>query len=167
VVEWARHTQIELGVLYMLNGLMVVFLQFPVVRLLAPFRLTTAMVAGSLLYVVGYTMMGLGSSFALLAAAMFVVTSGEIVSAPASMNLVANFSSDRLRGRYMGVYGLFNSFGWSIGPLVGGVLIDVAMGRPLLLWGPIAGLMLLAALGYWDLRRRIDPATDQNKEGVT
>jgi MFS family permease len=167
VVEWARHTQVELGVLYTLNGLMVVFLQFPVVRILTPFRLTTAMVAGSLLYVAGYSMMGLGSSFALLAAAMFVVTSGEIVSAPASMNLVANFSSDRLRGRYMGVYGLFNSFGWSIGPLVGGVLLDVATGRSLLLWGPIAGLMLLAALGYWDLRRRIDPATDQNKEVLT
>ena len=67
----------------------------------------------------------------------------------------------------MGVYGLFNSFGWSIGPLVGGVLLDVAKGKPLLLWGPIAGLMLLAGLGYWDLRRRIDPATDQNKEGAT
>jgi len=167
VVEWAGHTQVELGILYTLNGLMVVFLQFPVVRLLAPFRLTTAMAAGSLLYVVGYAMMGMGSSFALLAAAMFVVTSGEIVASPASMNLVANFSSERTRGRYMGVYGLFNSFGWSIGPLVGGVLLDVAKGKPLLLWGPIAGLMLLAALGYWDLRRRIDPATDQNKEGAT
>ncbi len=166
VVEWARHTQVELGILYTLNGLMVVFLQFPVVRLLAPFRLTTAMIVGSLLYVVGYGMMGMGSDLALLAAAMFVVTSGEIISSPASMNLVANFSNDRVRGRYMGVYGLFNSFGWSIGPLVGGVLLDVATGRPLLLWGPIAGLMFLATLGYWDLRHRIDPATDQNKEVV-
>jgi MFS family permease len=166
VVEWTRHTQVELGILYTLNGLMVVFLQFPVVRLLTPFRLTTAMVAGSLLYVVGYGMMGMGSSLALLAVAMFVVTSGEIISSPASMNLVANFSSDQVRGRYMGVYGLFNSFGWSIGPLVGGVLLDVAGGRSLLLWGPIAGLMLLATFGYWDLRRRIDPDTDQNKEGA-
>ena len=166
VVEWAHQSQVELGILYTLNGLMVVFLQFPVVRILTRFRLTTAMVVGSLLYVAGYAMMGMGSSFALLAAAMFVVTSGEIVASPASMNLVANFSSDQVRGRYMGVYGLFNSFGWSIGPLVGGVLLDVAGGRPFLLWGPIAGLMLLAALGYWDLRRRIDPATDENREGA-
>ena len=128
VVEWAHQTKVELGILYTLNGLMVVFLQFPVVRFLARFRLTTAMVAGSLLYVAGYAMMGMGSSFMLLAAAMFVVTSGEIVASPASMNLVANFSSERVRGRYMGVYGLFNSFGWSIGPLVGGVLLDVAQG---------------------------------------
>ena len=166
VVEWTHHTKVELGILYTLNGLMVVILQFPVVRLLTPYRLTTAMVAGSLLYVVGYGLMGAGSSFALLAASMFVVTSGEIVASPASMNLVANFSSEKVRGRYMGVYGLFNSFGWSIGPLVGGVLLDIARGKPLLLWGPIAGLMLLAALGYADLRRRIDPATDQNKESA-
>ena len=32
------------------------------------------------------------------------------------------------------------------------------------LWTPIACLTLLAAAGYWDLRRRIDRATDSNFE---
>jgi hypothetical protein len=64
----------------------------------------------------------------------------------------------------MGVFGLFNSFGWSIGPLVGGVLLDLARGRPMLLWGTITGIALLAAIGYLDVRRRIDLATDRNTE---
>jgi len=165
-VGWVGITKLQLGALYTLNGLMVVFLQFPVVRALASYRMTTALVLGSILYGAGYAMMGIGRDFALLALAMFVVTMGEIVTTPASMNLVANFSSAELRGRYMGVYGLFNSFGWSIGPLIGGVLLDLASKRPMLLWGPIGGLAILAAAGFWDLRRRVDRTMDRNFEAA-
>jgi MFS family permease len=82
------------------------------------------------------------------------------------MNLVANFSSTELRGRYMGVYGLFNSFGWSIGPLIGGVLLDLAAKRAMLLWAPIGGVAIVAAVGFWDLRRRVDRTMDQNSEAA-
>ena len=166
-VEWAGRAKVELGAMYALNGLMVVFLQFPAVRLLAPLRMTTALIVGCLLYSIGYGMMGWGFSMALLTAGMFVVTLGEITCSPASMNLVANFSPEELRGRYMGVYGIFNSFGWSIGPLVGGVLLDLAVGRPVLLWSAIASLTFFAALGYLDLRRRIDPSLDRSPESAT
>jgi MFS family permease len=163
-VEWAKRTKVELGTLYALNGLMVVFLQFPAVRMLASLRMTTALIVGSLLYSLGYGMMGWGSDYLLLFGGMFVVTLGEIVTTPPSMNLVANFSPENLRGRYMGVFGIFNSFGWSIGPLVGGVLLDLAAGRPRLLWGVIASLTVLAALGFADLKRRLDPALDRGPE---
>jgi MFS family permease len=163
-VEWAKRTKVELGTLYALNGLMVVFLQFPAVRMLASLRMTTALIVGSLLYSLGYGMMGWGADYLLLFAGMFVVTLGEIVTTPPSMNLVANFSPENLRGRYMGVFGIFNSFGWSIGPLVGGVLLDLAAGRPRLLWGVIASLTVLAAIGFADLRRRLDPALDLSPE---
>jgi len=163
-VQYAGITKVQLGALYTLNGLMVVFVQLPVVRALQRYRLTTALVAGSILYAVGYAMMGVGHHFLLLATAMFVVTAGEIVTTPASMNLVANFSTVELRGRYMGVYGLFNSFGWSTGPLLGGVLLDLAAGRSMLLWGPIGALALLAAAGYADLRRRLDRSVDRDTE---
>jgi MFS family permease len=111
-------------------------------------------------------MMGLGSGFWLLAVAMFVTTAGEIVATPASLNLVANFSGEATRGRYMGVFGLFNSFGWSIGPMVGGILLDLSRGRPMLLWGTITGIALVAALGYLDVRRRIALAIDRNAEAL-
>jgi MFS family permease len=163
-VEWAGRTKVELGMLYALNGLMVVVLQFPAVRLLGSMRMTSALILGCLFYSLGYGMMGWGSSFALLFAGMFTLTLGEIFSMPPSMNLVANFSPEDLRGRYMGVFGIFNSFGWSIGPLVGGVLLDLAAGRPVLLWGVIASLTIIAAFGYLDLRRRIDPAMDANPD---
>jgi MFS family permease len=160
-VEWIGLSKVELGFLYMLNGLMVVFLQFPVTRMLGGMRMTTALAVGSILYTLGYGMMGWASGFPSLLIAMFIVTSGELVALPASMNLVANFSTEELRGRYMGAYGLFNAFGWSIGPLVGGTLLDLAKGEPILLWCGIASVTVIAALGYLDLRRRIDPSTDR------
>lgn len=165
-VEWAGLSKVELGGLYALNGLMVVFLQFPAVRLTASMRLTSALALGAVLFGIGYGMMGLGSNLALLSAAMFVTTLGEIVATPPSLNLVANFSGESTRGRYMGVYGLFNSFGWSIGPLVGGVLLDLTRGRPMVLWGTITGIAFLAAAGFLDVRRRIDSATDRNVEAA-
>ncbi|HYR68640.1 MAG TPA: MFS transporter, partial [Candidatus Dormibacteraeota bacterium] len=97
---------------------------------------------------------------------MFVTTLGEIVATPPSLNLVANFSGEATRGRYMGIFGLFNSFGWSIGPLVGGVLLDLTRGRPMVLWGTITGIAFLAAAGFLDVRRRIDTATDRNVEAA-
>jgi MFS family permease len=165
-VEWAGLSKVDLGFLYALNGLMVVFLQFPTVRLTASMRLTSALALGAVLYGIGYGMMGLGGGLAFLSAAMFVTTLGEIVATPPSLNLVANFSGEATRGRYMGIFGLFNSFGWSMGPLVGGVLLDLTRGRPMVLWGTITGIAFLAAAGFLDVRRRIDTATDRNVEAA-
>ena len=164
VVDWAGHSKAELGFLYSLNGLLVVFLQIPVTRAMAPLRMTTQLVIGCLLYSAGYAMMGFGGAFPLLFAAMFVITIGEIVASPPSMNMAAGFSSEAMRGRYMGTYGLFSSFGWSLGPLVGGVLLDLTRGRAPLLWGLVALIALPAAAGFWDLRRRISPAMDRSLE---
>lgn len=165
-VEWAGLTQVQLGTVYTVNGLMVVFLQFPAVRLIAGLRLTTALALGSALYGIGYGMMGLADGMALVTLSMFVVTCGEIVATPPSQQLAANFSTESNRGRYMGIYGLFNSFGWSLGPLVGGVLLDVFTGRPMMVWGAIALLAFLAVLGYLDLRGRLEPSRDRNTEGA-
>ena len=164
-VEWAGLTKVQLGTIYSMNGLMVVFLQFPAVRFTNRMRLTVAMAVGSTLYGIGYGMMGFGGGMALLTVAMVVVTTGEIIATPPSQQLASNFSTESNRGRYMGIYGLFNSFGWSLGPLVGGVLLDAFHGRPMMVWGAIAFLAFAAVAGYLDLSRRLEPARDRNTEG--
>ena len=165
-VEWAGISKVQLGTLFSLNGLIVVLLQFPAVRATASLRLTTALMAGSVLYGLGYGMMGFGGGFHFLLVAMFVVSIGEIVATPPALSLAANFAGETTRGRYMGIFGLFNSFGWSIGPLVGGILLDLNHGRPLVLWGTIAAVAALAALGFAWLRSVIEPETDRNLEAL-
>ena len=164
-VEWAGITQVQLGILYALNGLVVVFLQFPAVRATAKGRMTTALMIGCALYGLGYGLLGFGGGMALAAVAMFVMSLGEIVAIPASMSLASNFSTESTRGRIMGIYGLFNSFGWSLGPLLGGILLDLAQRNAAAVWSTIAGIAALATLGYGDVRRRIEPAMDRNLEG--
>jgi len=77
------------------------------------------------------------------------------------MNLVANLSPEDKRGRYMGVFGLFQQFGWSMGPFVGGILMDAFVGVPYLLWGGIAVFAFISALGYLMLKGRMNEAKDR------
>src|SRR5439155_241894 len=53
-VQWPGISKVQLVGLYTLNGLMVVFLQFPVVRALSPYRMTTALGALALVAAAGY-----------------------------------------------------------------------------------------------------------------
>jgi len=151
----------EVGYLYAINGLMVVLLQFPVARWISRFRMTNAISIGAMLYAIGYFMVAFTSDFFTLAFCMMVITMGEIVVSPASSNLVANMSPEKSRGRYMGVYGLFSQFGWSMGPLAGGILMDAVVGTPTILWGGIASFAVVASIGYLALRSRMNEGVDR------
>jgi hypothetical protein len=66
----------------------------------------------------------------------------------------------------MGDYGLFNSFGWSLAPLVGGALLDASNRVAWIPWSVIALLGLFAAVGFWDLRGRLSSAMDRDGESA-
>jgi MFS family permease len=151
----------EVGYLYAINGIMVVFLQFPVARWVSRFRMTNAISMGAFLYAIGYFLVAFTNDFFTLAFCMVVISMGEIVVSPALSNLVANMSPENMRGRYMGVYGLFSQFGWSMGPLAGGVLMDAFVGTPIILWGGIASFAIAASIGYLALRSRMKESIDR------
>ena len=92
---------------------------------------------------------------------MVVITLGEIITSPSSMNLVANLSPENERGRYMGIFGLFTSTGWSLGPFVGGILYDAFKMEPFLLWGGVAIFAILSAIGYFALRGILSEQSDR------
>jgi MFS family permease len=108
--------------------------------------------------------MGWGQGMAFLIGATFIVSLGEIIATPPSLQLVANFSGETTRGRYMGLFGVFNSVGWSLGPVVGGALLDSFHGRPVIVWSVIMALAFLAAAGFLDLRRRLPRSLDRDLE---
>jgi MFS family permease len=137
-----------LGVVYTLNGLLVVFLQFPVSRSLSKYRLTTMLSLGTLLYCIGYLSVAFASTFALLLISMTIVTLGEIVISPPSLTIVSNMAPSNKRGQYMGVYGLFDAFGGSFGPLVGGIAMDTFPGQPAVIWAIPCLFGLAAVVGY-------------------
>jgi MFS family permease len=154
-------TLTEIGYLYAINGILVVIAQLPLARYIVRFRMTTVMAVGTLVYALGYFSVAFALDFWMLAASMMVVTLGEVITSPASMNLVANMSPENERGRYMGLFGLFTSSGWSLGPFVGGILYDVFKSEPIILWGGVACFAILSALGYFALRTIIREDVDR------
>ncbi|UCF78571.1 MAG: MFS transporter [Candidatus Eiseniibacteriota bacterium] len=160
-VEWVGITKVSLGYLYTANGLIVVFLQFPCVKLVERLRMTRVMALGSLLYAVGYFSASLAGGFHSLLAAIVIVTLGEILTGPASIALVANLAPATRYGRYMGVFGLFSSLGFSIGPFMGGLVMDVSAGNRLIVWGLIGLVGLAASLGFLLLGNRLPAGVDR------
>ena len=121
-VQDAGIFEAEVGYLYALNGVMVVALQFPMARMISRYPMPSSLALGSLLYAVGYLFLGFSGAIWVLVLSMVVTTLGENVISPSSTALVAKLSPDSERGRYMGAFGIFSSFGWSLGPAIGGSL---------------------------------------------
>ncbi len=144
----------QYGLLLALNGLIVIFFQYPMtiaLKRLAKFR---ALILGSLLYAVGYLSLGWITQFGWALVAMAVITGGEIVHAPVSLSVIGELSPQDQRGRYMGFFGLSQTIGIAVGPLLGGVLLDAFPFDLRLVWAPIALIALIAAVGYYYWGRR-------------
>jgi MFS family permease len=149
-------SEIQLGYLYTINGLMVALAQVAVTKLLGKVRFTTQLAIGSLFYFVGYGATGLSGNYAYLVAVIVVVTSGEIIGSPPSLTLTSRMAPEKQIGRYMGVYSFFTTAGWSLGPLYGGWFLDHLEGHTEMAWMLIASLALFAALGFMWFGRRLD-----------
>ncbi|KPJ61208.1 MAG: hypothetical protein AMJ46_02570 [Latescibacteria bacterium DG_63] len=160
-VEWVGISKLQLGYLYTANGLVVVLLQFPCVKLVERFRMSRVLAFGSLLYAVGYFSTSFAAGFTLLFVAIVVVTLGEILTGPASIALVANVAPANRYGRYMGVFGLFSSLGFSIGPFLGGLVMDLSGGNRFIVWGVIGIVGVAASVGFLLWGRRLPSGVDR------
>ncbi|MDP2930939.1 MAG: MFS transporter [Chloroflexota bacterium] len=155
-VDRVGFTTAEYGLLLTMNGLVVVLFQYPTARAINHFAKYRTLALGSLFYAFGYFFIGRTESFILALVAMVVITIGEIIYSPITLAVVGELSSESWRGRYMGFYSLSETLGLSIGPLLGGVLLDGFPDSSLFIWGTIALLALLAAFGFygWGAARR-------------
>ena len=114
----------EIGILFAINGTMVVVAQYLVTRLTDRYRLTFSMGLGTILYALGFALVAFSHSFLMLCICIFIVTLGELTYMPPSTTLTANLSSEDNRGRYQGFSGLTSTLGFAVGPLLGGILLD-------------------------------------------
>jgi predicted MFS family arabinose efflux permease len=54
----------------------------------------------------------------------------------------------------MGIFGVSETIGMAMGPLLGGILLDAFPFDLELVWAPIASIALIAAVGYYWWARR-------------
>ena len=141
------------GFLMTASAITVVLFQFWVSRKLrnrAPFLM---MAFGTLFYMVGFSMFGLVSAYPLFVTAIVVITIGEMIVVPVSQGLAANFAPEKMRGRYMAVFGLSWAIPQTIGPGAAGYILDNF--NPNLLWYIGGILCAVSAFGYWVLHWRL------------
>ena len=142
------------GYLMSMNAATVVALQVSIARRTERRPPMTMMAFGTFLYAVGFAMYGFFSSYALFAAAMLVITVGEMVVMPTAQALVARFAPEDMRGRYMAVFGLTWLIPQATAPLLAGLVMDNA--DPRLVWFGSGLLGLVGASAFLLLRRRAE-----------
>lgn len=143
------------GLIFSLNGFMVVFFQLPIALYLERFKLTTSLILGSLFYVVGFGIVGFCTDFWTLFASMFIITVGELVVTPASQALLSEMAPPEARGHYMSFSGFIGNVGSACGPAFGGQLIDRFSANIMLMWLILGALEVACAAGYLCLRLRL------------
>ena len=163
-VEMAGISEGQLGMLYMVNGLLVVLLQLPTTNLLRNMKLTYQLALGGLIYAIGYGMVGIYSGFTYFLVAIIIVTLGEICMSPPSLALTSRMAPEGRMGRYMGIFSFFVASGWSFGPLYGGFILDYASSSPILAWTLISSLAMFSAIGYFIFSKSL-PDRLNNRDG--
>jgi len=133
------------GFILATNALMVVFFQFAVTRVTERYPRLPVMAVGAFLIATGLGSVALFHTYFLFLSSMIIYTVGELVTAPTATAFVADAAPVTMRGTYMAVYGLCFSFGWGLGPIVGGVLHDTL--GPAYIWHGafLTGVISMAA----------------------
>jgi MFS family permease len=132
------------GYLISLNALTVVLFQFLVTRSTRRFRSLHLIAAGTFLYAVGFGMYGLVQGYRNFVLAMLVITLGEMLVVPVAQSVVALLAPERMRGRYMAVFGFSWALPIAVGPLLAGMIMDY--GKPNWVWYAAFILASLSAL---------------------
>ncbi len=142
----------QYGLMMSLNAAMVVLFQFPITEFTERHARARMLALGAALYAAGFGLVGFVRTVPLFAVAIAIWTVGEMVHVPVSQAYVAEVAPDDMRGRYMGAAGLTWGMGWSIGPLLAGLVMDQA--DPHYVWYGCLVVGLVAAVAFLRLGRR-------------
>jgi predicted MFS family arabinose efflux permease len=112
------------GFILTMSAVTVILFQFWVTRRVKKYPPMLMMALGSGFYLVGFSMYGFVSAYALFIAAMVLITVGEMIVMPVGQALAANFAPADMRGRYMALFSLAWALPATIGPALAGMILD-------------------------------------------
>jgi predicted MFS family arabinose efflux permease len=154
-VSFAGFSEAQYGFLLTLNGLIIVAVQYPLTRLLGRFPYLS-LTLGAFFYGCGYLILTWVGPYGLALFSMTIITFGEMSISPTASAMVGEMATAEWRGRYMAFFGAMETLGFSIGPLIGGILLNAFPGHPLAVWGPLSSMAFVAALAFSRVRFKKD-----------
>jgi len=137
------------GFLLTVSAIVVILFQFATTRAIKKYPAFIIMALGVFFYMIGFGMFGFVTAYWLFAAAIVIITIGEMVIMPTASALATNFAPEDMRGRYMAVFGLSWALPATVGPSLAGLILDNY--NPNLLWYIGAAICAVAVLGFYGL----------------
>lgn len=151
------------GYMLSLNAIVVLAVQFPLVRFSSRFSPIVPLIAGNLCVACSLLIFGLFPYIWTMVLGVVLFTIGEVLMFTMTDVLVDRIAPNELRGTYFGMFG-FNNLGNVMAPLLGGFLLDaLGVNRPLLIFGIIA-LTTAFGLPFLLLARRHLPEEQARAE---
>ncbi len=128
----------EIGVLYSVNGLVVVTLQAPVNSLLKNMKDHNRLALGGLLFSASFLAIAFTRAFSLIIADVIFITLAENIVAPVTMSMIAKLAPRAKRGQYFGAFQVVAGFIAPTAPVFGTVMLSVFAYSPLYFWSTVA-----------------------------
>ncbi len=125
---------IDLGILYLTNGIAVILTQGMVYRASRKLGNYWSFILGGFLYSFGFFSYAFFSGLAGMILATVIFTFGEDFAFPAGLSMVSMVSKPENIGKNMGTYNAFISAGRALGPLLGGYVLSFTV-DPYVIWG--------------------------------
>ncbi|NEU58528.1 MFS transporter [Halorussus sp. MSC15.2] len=163
-------TSEQLGTLYVLNPLVIVVFQMPVVSWVRSWRRTRGLALSAVFWAASFVTIVLAHGapvlvgVGLVGAFLVLRTVGEILHAPLITALASDVGTVEERGSQLSVLEIAKRLGFGIGPVVGGAFFDY--GVEALLWPALVGMSLLLGVGVLSLERRVSPAANGRGEAA-
>lgn len=142
------------------NGLMCVFVQYPVTAITRRYRTLPVLMVGMFIYAIGVGSVALMSSFWGFWLSMVILTLGELTLVPTASKYVADLAPADLRGRYISIYWLGWGLARTLAPIIGGMLNDTIAPRAIWIGGLLFGLISTFGLFLMSRVSKSQPALE-------
>ena len=139
-----------LGLIYSMNGFLVILLQLPTTRALERLRIALKyrMYAGTLLYIAGYFSLGFCVNAWMIAGAVAVLTCGEMIMLPSLYTAFSGETVPENAGRILAAFSLFRGVGYAVGPWFGAQLFQYLSSPVMLGVGVVDGASAVLKLQH-------------------
>ncbi len=148
----------SVGLIYLVNSLVTIALQVPIVSgLERRLRPMPALAFGVALMASGLASIALAQALPAMLVSVSIFALGNLIALANQNTVVAHLARPEARGSYFGVSAMALAVGGGLGNFLGSALYgeSVARGAPALPWLVIGGVGLGAALGLWLLDRLV------------
>jgi MFS family permease len=137
----------QIGWLYFFNAALVIVFQFFITQRTKHKNHFVLMMIGALLFVASYAVMGWINSFGMMMFILVFITFGEMFAGPSGNTIASNMAKGNLYGRYQGIYSSISTLGWSLGPFIGSMMMDLIPNMKIF-WLSMSSFGLLAFFGF-------------------